>query len=60
MVMTPCGPDIFELEVGVVGDGHELHVTWSPQNGVVDQVEPNYLKGEGLYPIVGWIPKGDG
>ena len=49
-----------QLEVGVVGDGHELYVTRSPQNGVVDQGEPNYLEGEGLCPIVGWIPEGDG
>ena len=42
-----------ELEVGVVGDGHELRVTRSPQNGMVDPGEPDYLEGEGLYPIVG-------
>ena len=49
-----------ELEVGVVGDGHELSVTRSPQNGMVDRGEPNYLEGDDLYPIVGWIPEGDG
>ena len=23
-------------------------------------MEPDHLKGEGLHPIIGWIPKGDG
>ena len=23
-------------------------------------MEPNHLKGEGLHPIVGWVPEGDG
>ena len=27
---------------------------------MVDRGEPDYLEGGGLYPIVGWIPKGDG
>ena len=27
---------------------------------MVDRGELDYLKGEGLSPIVGWIPKGDG
>ena len=26
---------------------------------MVDRGEPDYLEGEGLCPIVGWIPKGD-
>ena len=56
----PTRAQHLELEVGVVGDDHELHVTRSPQNGVVDQGEPDYLEGEGLCPIVGRIPKGDG
>ena len=33
-----------QLEVGVVGDGHELHVTRSPQNGVVDRGNPTTSK----------------
>ena len=49
-----------EFEVGVVGNGHELRVTRSSQNGVVDRGEPDFLEGEGLCPIVGRIPKGDG
>ena len=27
---------------------------------MVGPVEPDHLKGKGLYPIIGWIPKGDG
>ena len=49
-----------QLEVGVVGDGHELRVAWSSQDGVVGSVEPNHFDGEGLRPIVGRRPKGDG
>ena len=43
----PTWAQHLELEVGVVGDGHELRVTWSPQNGMVDRGEPDYLEGEG-------------
>ena len=42
----PTWAQHLELEVGVVGDGHELHVTRSSQNGVVDWGEPNYMEGE--------------
>ena len=27
---------------------------------MVGSMEPNHLEGEGLHPIVGWIPKCDG
>jgi hypothetical protein len=37
-----------QLEVGVFGDGHELGVAWSPQNGVVGPTEPDNLEGEGF------------
>ena len=47
-------------EVGVVGDGHELRVAWSSQDGVIGSVEPNHFEGEGLRPIVGWSLEGDG
>ena len=26
---------------------------------MVGFMEPNHLEGEGLYPVVGWVPKGD-
>jgi hypothetical protein len=35
-----------ELEVGVVGDGHELGVAWSSQHRMVGSSEPDDLKGE--------------
>jgi len=37
-----------ELEVGVVWDGHELGVAWSPQNHVVGPWEPEHVEGEDL------------
>ena len=37
-----------ELQVGVVGDGHELGEAWLSQEGVVDIREVDYLKGEWL------------
>jgi hypothetical protein len=48
-----------ELEIGVVGNSHELCVTWASQDGMVGFVESDHLKGEDLCPKVGWIPKGD-
>jgi len=47
-------------QIGVVGDSHELHVAWTSQDGMVGSMEPDHLEGEGLRPIIGWIPKGDG
>ena len=49
-----------QLEVCVVGDGHELRVAWSSQDGMEGFGEPNYLEGEGLGPIIELIPEGDG
>ena len=54
-VMTP-----FELEVGVVGDGHELGVAWPPQYCVVGSSEPDHLKREGFPSEVGGSPEADG
>jgi hypothetical protein len=48
------------LEVGVVGDGHELGVAWSPQYGVVGSSEPNHLEREGFLSKVGGSPEADG
>ena len=47
-------------EVCIVGDGHELRVAWSSQDGVEGSGEPNYLKGEGLGPVIELIPEGEG
>ena len=49
-----------QLQIGVVGDDHELHVAWTSQDGVVGSVEPDHLEGKSLHPIIGRIPKGDG
>ena len=56
----PVGARHLQLEVCVVGDGHELRVAWSSQDGVEGFEEPNHLKGEGLNPIIELIPEGDG
>jgi hypothetical protein len=42
-----------ELEVSVVGDGHELGIAWSSQHRVIGPSEPNYLEGEGFLSEVG-------
>lgn len=47
----------FELQVGIVGDSHELRVAWSSKNGVIGPAKPDHLKGEGLGPEVGGVPK---
>jgi hypothetical protein len=56
----PVGARHLELEVGVVGDGHELGVAWSPQHCVVGSSEPDHLEREGFLLKVGGIPKADG
>ena len=56
----PVGARHLQLEVCVVGDGHELRVAWSSQDGMEGSGEPNYLEGEGLGPVIELIPKGDG
>jgi hypothetical protein len=56
----PVGARHLELEVGVVGDGHELGVAWSPQHCVVGSSEPDHLKCEGFLSEVGGSPEADG
>jgi len=41
------GTGHLQLQVGVVGDGHELGVARAPNDGVVRASEPHHLKGEG-------------
>jgi hypothetical protein len=43
----------FELEVGVVGNCHELDIAGAPKNGVVCPMEPNHLESESFLPEVG-------
>ena len=49
-----------EVEVGVVGDGHQLGVAWLSQDGVVGPGEPNHVKSEDLPLEVVGGPKADG
>jgi hypothetical protein len=56
----PVGARHLELEVGVVGDDHELGVTRSPQHRVVGSSEPDHLEREGFRSEVGGGPKVDG
>jgi hypothetical protein len=56
----PVGARHLELEVGVVGDGHELGVAWPPQYYVVGSSEPDHLEREGFPSEVGGSPKADG
>jgi hypothetical protein len=54
------GAQHLELEVGLVGDGHELGVAWSPQHCVVGSSEPDHLEREGFLSEVGGSPEADG
>jgi hypothetical protein len=56
----PVGARHLELEVGVVGNGHELGVAWSPQHCVVGSSEPDHLECEGFLSEVGGSPEADG
>jgi hypothetical protein len=56
----PVGARHLELQVGVVGDGHELHVTWPPQYRVVGSAEPDHLERQGLPSEVGGCSEADG
>jgi hypothetical protein len=56
----PVGARHLELEVGVVGDGHELGVAGPPQYCVVGSSKPDHLEREGLPSEVRGRPKADG
>jgi hypothetical protein len=56
----PIGAWHLELEVGVVGDDHELGIAWSPQHRVVGSSEPDHLEREGFLSKVGGSPEADG
>jgi hypothetical protein len=55
----PIGARHLELEVSVVGDGHELGVAWSPQHCVVGSSEPDHLEREGFLSEVRGSPEAD-
>jgi hypothetical protein len=48
-----------ELEAGVVGDGHVLDITWSPQDDVVPPREIDHLKCQCLGAVVAHVSEGD-
>jgi hypothetical protein len=56
----PVGARHLELKVGVVGDGHELGVAWSPQHCVVGSSEPDQFEREGFLSEVGGSLEADG
>jgi hypothetical protein len=56
----PVGARHLELEVGVVGDDHELGVAWSSQHCVVGSSETDHLEREGFLSEVGGSPEADG
>ena len=56
----PTGTRHLQLKVRIVGDGHELRVAWTSQDGVEGSGEPFHVEGEGLSPIIGLIPESDG
>jgi hypothetical protein len=56
----PVGAWHLELEVRVVGDGHELGIARSPQHRVVGPSEPDHLEREGFLAEVGGSSEVDG
>jgi hypothetical protein len=56
----PIGAWHLELEVGVVGDGHELGIARPSQHLVVGPSEPDHLEGEGFPSEVGGSSEADG
>jgi hypothetical protein len=55
----PVGARHLELEVGVVGDDHELGVARSSQHRVVGSSEPDHLEREGFLSEVGGSSEAD-
>jgi hypothetical protein len=56
----PVGARHLELEIGVVGDGHELGVAWPPQHCVVGSLKPDHFEREGLPSELEGVPKQTG
>ena len=57
---NPAWTQHLQLQIGVVGDGNELHVAWTSQDGGVGSMKPDHLEGKGLRPTIGPILEGDG
>ena len=49
-----------QLEVGVVGDGHELGVAGASKDGMIGSLKPYHLKGEYFLAEVGCRAEADG
>jgi hypothetical protein len=56
----PVGAWHLEVEVGVVGDDHELGVARSPQHRMVGSSKPDHLEREGFLSEVGGSSEADG
>ena len=54
----PLWAEHLELQVGVVGDGHELCEARSTEEGVLDTREVNHLEGEWLLTEVVQLAEG--
>jgi hypothetical protein len=52
-------PRFLEIEVGVARNGHEIDVTWLPQDDMVGSGEVDHHVGECLDAVVVHISKGD-
>ena len=53
------GPGHLHLEVGVVGDHHELGVSWVPDDVVISASKTQHFESEGLLFEVGHRAKAD-
>jgi hypothetical protein len=53
------GPEYLEFEVGVTRDGHELDITWLPQDDIVWPGEVGYFKSKCFGVVVACISEGD-
>jgi hypothetical protein len=51
-------PRYLELEVGISGDGHEIYVTWLPQDDMIGPREVDHLIGEHLGAVVACVTEG--
>jgi hypothetical protein len=50
---NPHGPSQLQLEGGVIGDHHELGISWASDDGMVGTSKTHYFKSEGVLPEVG-------
>jgi hypothetical protein len=49
-----------QLQVRIVGHGHELRVSWPPEDGMVRSQEPHHFEGEDFSVKVLLFPEHDG